>query len=143
MIFSVDSIPWSLELEDLEGNIISDSGLVKVNIDFDVIVDGGPNFFGKEIQFPVVLNGPDQRFTYKSENIVVDLNPEKRPNVIYHDIVSLCNAINRNSSNLYQHVAPAYNYYEEKRKNILEIHIRDWGLALSSRAAGWQHGSVG
>ena len=125
--FSVDSIPWSLELEDLEGNIISDSGLVKVNIDFDVIVDGGPNFFGKEIQFPVVLNGPDQRFTYKSENIVVDLNPEKRPNVIFHDIVSLCGAINRNSSNLYQSVAPAYNYAESKQVNIIEIHIRDWG----------------
>ena len=125
--FFVDKVPWLLELEDMEGNIIKGSGFVKVNIDFDVIVDGGPNFFGKEIQFPVVLNGPDQRFTYSSQNIIVDLNPEKQSNVIFHDIVSLCGAINRNSSNLYQSVAPAYNYAEKKQVNIIEIHIRDWG----------------
>ena len=138
-IASLDSIKWTIHLNDSTGNSISDFGYLNISIAFDVCVDGGYPSVGNEISFPLILDGEQQKFSfyhphyYSDSSTVVDLNPTASPKVFYPDIDSLCIAINRNTifGNGYEkyYATPVYDSLSGKRTNRLAFVIFNIGWA--------------
>ncbi len=94
---------WLLRVWDHEGNCFTDSGQTRFSIIKKVIFDvgGSPNT-GCQIQFPLVLHGPWQRFglvhsiidASKTDSLLkIDLNREGADSVVFGNIDQLSEAI--------------------------------------------------
>ena len=129
---TIDSIPWSITLEDIQGNRLTDSGFIRFDIVFDA-VDGGDYFYvSEEIKFPLVLQGIDQRLGMlecgtDSLAFYFDLNPQDKPFQVIKNIEELAaqiddNYINQYSINeKYAYISPATNRFSGNTENRLRF----------------------
>jgi len=92
-------IPWHLRLRVVDGSIIDSSGTTECEILFCQTIDDLLPFIGREIDFPLVIEGTPQRFTVFpkeyifEDTLIIDLNPKESDIVIYPDIDSLVAAL--------------------------------------------------
>ena len=129
---TIDSIPWSITLEDIQGNRLTDSGFIFFSFIFDA-VDGGDYYYvSEEITFPLVLKGEDQKFGMLDCDTgalayYFDLNPEKKPYIVFRNIEELAfkmgvNYVNTYSVNQwYVHVAPVKRRFTGENVNRLSF----------------------
>ena len=95
----ITNIHWRLRLRAADGSTVDSSGTTECIIWFCCTVDGSYPFIGREIDFPLVLEGTPQCFTVFLQGVIpkdtlrIDLNPEQVDIMVYPGIDSLVAAI--------------------------------------------------
>ena len=137
-VYSIDSIPWSIKLVNMEGETLEDFGYINHRFMFNVIADPSWPAIGNDIDFPLVLRGKDQIYSFHTEYdvdsiAVVDLNPQKLQTVVYPDVECLCLAINANSRHSnpsrYERInaMPVIDFFTGLRVNRLAMVFLNFG----------------
>ena len=131
------SLSWKLRLSTADGGTIIDtSGISELEVLYCVSGDAGADIIGFEINFPLILKGPVQRFNVVAygvslDTFMIDLNQSREDSVLFTDIDTLVSAINRSLetvskqqhgwSVLYNlfHFSPAINRWTSRKENRL------------------------
>ena len=97
---SCGTVPWYVRVTDTEGNWRDTMGITEFTTNArGCIVDPGYPLTGGLIDFPLVLNGPLQRFKipvgweFRGDTFRIDLNRSLADSVVFPDIDSLATAI--------------------------------------------------
>jgi len=125
------NVPWRVHLEAADGSTVDSVGSTEFELLVCVIIDGSVPIIGREIEFPLVLDGPLQRFLiiYPEDSMIVDINPEQADCVIFPDIDSLVTAIRTGSqeSISYIDLGQAVEIKSGKKTNRLLFELQSWG----------------
>jgi len=121
---------WSLRLEAGDGSRIDTNGTTVFELLYCSMVDYSVWRLTREIEFPMGLKGPLQRFLFCEEcrrapnrySVYVDLNPGRKDSLVFNDIHSLADSLAKYTG---IDVSPAVYLPEERVVNRLLFYWRN------------------